>query len=480
MNDHSNLPASMQDGGPKTLSHLAIGSGVSAIIPKTFEEVYRFAGLLAASGLAPYGMNTPEKCAVALLTGMELGLKPMQAIQSIAVINGRPTVWGDAAMAMVRATGQLEDFEEEFTGTPYDDDYTAHCTIKRKGEKPVKRSFSVKQAKTAKLWMKKGGQNGDKDTPWVTFPDRMLMRRARSQATTDAFQDVLKGMSIAEDLQEVLDVTPTAAAPAAPVAAERPKITRGKKAQDERGATPDQMEAAARVAVTEGPETAAANAAMTGQGAVVVDEAHTTKPETVDEAIENRMSDASAEKAPQAEGATQHDQQGDGDFDDGAEVDWDEVKQHFKADLLACTDVGSCEAALEGLLGRHDGMPADVERVVCETHDERVKQIAEAAQLRLAAEQKKAAEKVTDRAVAERAADANEPKKTFASTAEAEKAIEGVLSKLRMSKSTQQLQGVWDSHVVPFMAEYNLAASDIQGIEQVFNARKKILARKEG
>lgn len=198
-----------EGSAPRSLSHLKIGNGVSAIVPQTFDDVFRFARLLAGSGLTPKDMNTPEKCAVALLHGMELGLKPMQAIQSICVMNGRPTIWGDVAMAMIRASGELEDFSEEYSGTPYEDDYTAHCTIKRCGQKPVTRSFSVKQAKTAKLWNKKGYNGGD--TPWVTYPDRMMMRRARGMAQTDSFQDILKGMQIAEDVQDALGIEPAIA-----------------------------------------------------------------------------------------------------------------------------------------------------------------------------------------------------------------------------------------------------------------------------
>src|SRR3990167_9324795 len=56
----------------------------------TFDEMWRFAKAVAASGFAPKDMQKPESLLVAIEMGLEVGLTPMQAIQNIAVINGRP------------------------------------------------------------------------------------------------------------------------------------------------------------------------------------------------------------------------------------------------------------------------------------------------------------------------------------------------------------------------------------------------------
>jgi hypothetical protein len=155
-------------------------------------------------------MKTPEQVTVAILTGLELGIKPMQAIQGIAVINGRPSVWGDLALAIVRATGQLEYFKETYEGTPPSNwekpegeerKFKAVCRIKRRGEpEEVVSEFSIDDAIVAKLWMKRGGERGDKDTPWVTNPKRMLKMRARGFGLRDTFTDALKGVMIAEEM----------------------------------------------------------------------------------------------------------------------------------------------------------------------------------------------------------------------------------------------------------------------------------------
>lgn len=188
-----------------------------AIVPRNMDEVWRLAQAVSLSGLAPNDMKEPEKVMVAILHGMEIGLKPMQAIQRIAVINGRPSLWGDAALALVRASGLMEWIKETIDGEG--DARVAVCTTKRRGDpEPVTRTFSVQDAKIARLWKK--GESAGKITPWVTHPDRMLQMRARGFNLRDVFPDPLGGMYLAEELQgETID-----AAPAIPTPPTPPKI----------------------------------------------------------------------------------------------------------------------------------------------------------------------------------------------------------------------------------------------------------------
>ncbi|WP_048710774.1 recombinase RecT [Microvirga massiliensis] len=222
-----NAPMVVEPAHPNVAT-LTASSTVHAIVPQTFDDVWRMAQLLAKSGLVPYGMNTPEKLAVAIMHGLELGVKPLQAIQGIAVINGMPRIWGDLALAVVRSSRELERFKEWHEGPEPQDwerpqgdelNYKALCLVKRKGEEEIVAEFSIRDAQIAKLWMKRGGQAGDKDTPWVTNPKRMLKMRARGFALRDTFADVLKGMLIAEELigsEEEVDYTPVNTEPPRP------------------------------------------------------------------------------------------------------------------------------------------------------------------------------------------------------------------------------------------------------------------------
>ncbi len=169
------------------------GGSVNAIVPQDAEQAYRMAGLIHKSGMAPRDMQSPEKIVTAILAGMEVGLKPFQAVQSFAVVNGRPTIWGDAALGLVQASGFLEDFEETVAGEG--DAMVATCRAKRSDRKsPVIRTFDVADAKAAGLWKKQG--------PWSQYPKRMLQLRARAFAIRDGFPDVLKGVYIREEVQD--------------------------------------------------------------------------------------------------------------------------------------------------------------------------------------------------------------------------------------------------------------------------------------
>jgi len=165
---------------------------------QTMDEMYRFAKAVSASGMAPQGVESPESIFVALQMGAELGLKPMASIQNIAVINGRPSVWGDAMLAICRGSSVFnhEVYAEWFEGDPGTDGWTAKCRCGRIGtDTLVTGEFSVADAKRAGLWGKAG--------PWKQYPKRMLQLRARSFALRDAFTDLLSGIVAAEEAQDI-------------------------------------------------------------------------------------------------------------------------------------------------------------------------------------------------------------------------------------------------------------------------------------
>lgn len=168
-----------------------------SLVPSSFEEAVKIAKTLAASDLVPKDYkDKAENVFVAVQWGQEIGLPPLQALQNISVINGRPSIWGDAALALVMAHPAFEDIEEVVVGAG--DKAVGKCTVKRKGRSPVVREFSVDDAKRAGLWSKTG--------PWTNYPQRMLQLRARAFALRDAFPDAIKGIGIAEEVQDIVDL----------------------------------------------------------------------------------------------------------------------------------------------------------------------------------------------------------------------------------------------------------------------------------
>lgn len=205
------------------IANVQTGNRVSALIPTSIEEAFRVAKAVSMAGMAPRGMDTPEKCLIAIMSGAEVGLAPMQSIQNIAVINNRPCIWGDAVIGVVRASGKSKYIKEWVEGEG--DQMVAFCETLRAGEtEPVSRSFSVDDARKAGLWQTEarvtrkarngGNYETDNDSPWFKHPKRMLAMRARSYCLRDTYADVLKGLQIREEVEDyqgpdnAKDVTP--------------------------------------------------------------------------------------------------------------------------------------------------------------------------------------------------------------------------------------------------------------------------------
>jgi hypothetical protein len=162
-------------------------------------EAIDFSNMLSKSTMVPKAyQNKPEDVLVAVQWGYELGLAPLQALQNIATINGKPSVYGDAAMALVQNSPVCEDVKEYFEGEGTSNPI-AVCVAKRKNRTEVISKYSVEDAKRAGLWNKQG--------PWTQYPKRMLQMRARGFALRDAFPDVLKGLITVEEAQDYPDDT---------------------------------------------------------------------------------------------------------------------------------------------------------------------------------------------------------------------------------------------------------------------------------
>jgi len=158
--------------------------------PQNFEQAITFSNYLADSDLVPKDFKgKPGNCLIAMQWGAEVGLKPLQALQNLAVINGRPALWGDAVIAIVRNSPVCEYVIEEDNGD------TATCRVKRRGEPEQARTFSMADAKAAGLSGKQG--------PWTQYPKRMRQMRARAFALRDVFPDVLRGLPVAEEVMDI-------------------------------------------------------------------------------------------------------------------------------------------------------------------------------------------------------------------------------------------------------------------------------------
>jgi len=166
------------------------------LIPTDVDQALRISEMFAKSDLVPDNYkNKPANIFLAVSAGASLGLAPFQAMQNIAVINGKPSIWGDALLAMVRNDKRCLSVKETIEGEG--NARTATCSVSRlapNGETEViTASFSMNNAQKAGLLNRK---------PWQSYPDRMLQMRARGFALRDAFADVIGGLISGEEAED--------------------------------------------------------------------------------------------------------------------------------------------------------------------------------------------------------------------------------------------------------------------------------------
>lgn len=159
-------------------------------VPKNMKEAFQLADVIAKSGMVPAAFNgKPAAVFVAMQYATRLGLDPLAGLQNIAVVNGKPTIYGDGLLAVVQGRADFVDIDETA------DEGSATCTVTRRGRTPVSRTFTVEDAQKAGLWGKAG--------PWKQYPKRMLQMRARSWAVRDCFSDALSGLAVYEELRDI-------------------------------------------------------------------------------------------------------------------------------------------------------------------------------------------------------------------------------------------------------------------------------------
>jgi hypothetical protein len=164
-------------------------------VPATLDDLYSLAEKLSKSDMVPKDyQGKPGNIVVAMMKGRELGLPPISSLESIATINGRASLFGDAVPGICMATGELEEWDEA-DQAEIKTSGTARCMVKRRGRKPITRTFGEDDAKQANLLGKAG--------PWTQYPWRQKMMRARGFAFRDAFPDVFKGMHLREEMLDV-------------------------------------------------------------------------------------------------------------------------------------------------------------------------------------------------------------------------------------------------------------------------------------
>jgi hypothetical protein len=189
---------------PPKMNGFAAGAPVMPVVPRSLGEVAMVAAAMIKAGLVPDSYDasgasederydkTKARIMIGIMKGAEVGLPPIAALSAIAIIDNRPTIWGDGAVALVQRSGVVVKIENGFEGMPaseggavedhrggrhprprlsdFPPGLTAVYRIWRKGQDiPYEGRFSVEDAMRAHLW------GNLKRRPWTEYPKRMLM-----------------------------------------------------------------------------------------------------------------------------------------------------------------------------------------------------------------------------------------------------------------------------------------------------------------
>ena len=185
-------------GKPTSADMVAVTSGGIEI--QNLDELMKFSRMLVADGAAPKNWSAGQ-VAIAIQSGLQVGLGLLGGIQQGAVINGIFSWRGQAAVALIQNSGKCKRGSLEFGCRGEGDQRVGYARAWRVGyAAPVERTFSVSDARRAGLWTKSG--------PWHDYPDRQLAWRAVGFLARDIFPDVLGGFPLAEEAVDFEELEP--------------------------------------------------------------------------------------------------------------------------------------------------------------------------------------------------------------------------------------------------------------------------------
>lgn len=185
--------------------------------------------ILRDGGMLPKGCTEKEALA-RVAVGIEMGMRPMQALNGIAMIDGKPALHTDSIPSIVAASGLLEDQGHEFKGQG--DNLTCRYWCKKKGLQTEQYwEYSVADVKAAGLLSR---------PIWRAHLRKMLFNRARTYCLRNTFPEVLGNMYDSEEASEFTTEN-TNDAPNLAMPAEEPK-KRTRKVKEETIQEPKEIE----------------------------------------------------------------------------------------------------------------------------------------------------------------------------------------------------------------------------------------------
>jgi hypothetical protein len=176
-------------------------SALAAYEPRNIQDAYQLAKYFAESRLMAE-LGTPERVLLIMATGAELGIPATAALRGIHIIKGKPSVSADLKVALVMRSKECEYFRLIETTSEQ-----ATYETKRRGSEPIRMTFTIADARRAKLAV------DDEDSNWSKYRPAMLRHRCSSELSTAVYPDVVLGLPTTDEMEEAVEVTPPTTPP---------------------------------------------------------------------------------------------------------------------------------------------------------------------------------------------------------------------------------------------------------------------------
>lgn len=161
--------------------------------PEDFTQMQSLCKWICQSGLTPDSVENPQDAMIIIMRGASLGLPAMQALDSIHVIKGKPTLSADLQVALALRHPECERFQiVEWT--------EKLCTYetKRRGHDPQSFTFTMEDAHRAGLVDRGRGKSN-----WQKYPKQMLRARAGATLARAVYPELFTGVYTPEEARSI-------------------------------------------------------------------------------------------------------------------------------------------------------------------------------------------------------------------------------------------------------------------------------------
>ena len=186
----------------KTLPALAPQSGSIYANIEAFNDAEQIAKALSSAGLVPevYKKNIPNTM-IALEMAARIGVSPIQVMQNLDVIKGKPSWRSSFIIAALNSCGRFTPIRFHFEGDEKTEEYGCRAVAKdyKTGDEIKGPLVTMKMVK-AEGWYDKLGSK------WQTMPELMFQYRAAAFFGRLHAPDILNGMHSAEETIDIAHV----------------------------------------------------------------------------------------------------------------------------------------------------------------------------------------------------------------------------------------------------------------------------------